>query len=355
MTSEAPELVAFEGNRTASFRYELLAVDETPLGDIDGVTGGSLEYSADSAVKAGGQIDVKDVDGIDWSRARIRPWAKVNGQEWPLGLFIPSTPAAKWSMGKRSWTLSLLGKNTTLEQDKVPAWVSYPAGTVVTAAVREQITLSGQTGVSITDSTKTLAAGMAWPAGTPRLTIINDLLAAIDYWSLWTDGYGRFRAEPYVLPANRPIRYQLLDGEQSIYRDDFTREQDQYSIPNRVVAGGVGTASAESLVGLWENTDPTSPWSEPSRGFWITHTESGVEAVDLDTLNAYARRRGVELSSATATIPVDHALVPLDLNDAVRFRRTPAGIDARHTVQAMTVQLSPIELMTTTYREVLDL
>lgn len=355
MSSEAPELLAYAYDRTPSFRYELLTVGEAPLGDIDGVTGGTIELAADSPIKAGGKLELDDVDGIDWLQARIRPWAIVNDQTWPLGLFIPTAPAFKWGAGRRSYTMELLGKNTTLDQDRVKESVSYPAGTVVTTAVAEQIAAAGQVGAAITASTKTLPAGLMWPADTPRLTIINDLLGVINYWSLWTDGYGRFRADPYVEPAARPIRYNLLDGEQSIYRDEFERAQDSFGIPNRVNVSGIGTLDTAAPIATWENTDPNSPWSQPRRGYWITDTVTGVEAADYPTLQAIARRRGIEKSSATATIPVQHALVPIDMNDVWRFRRVPAGIDARHTVQSSTISLNAMELATTTLREVQDL
>lgn len=356
--SDSPALVGLDGHREdVGISYELLDVDEQRLGWISGVTGGSLDYSAASRIKFGGSIDMVDVDDIDWLEARLRVWTHVDDIEWPLGLYVPSVPKDAWSEGEKSWTVELLGKLTTLDTDEVPAPVAYPAGTNGIEAVREQIEAAGQIGVAITDSDKTLNDAMVWAAGTPRLTIINDILHAIGYWALSTDRLGRFVAEPYIRPAARPERYPLLDGVSSIYVDEFEHEQDIYSIPNRYVLIGAGSGGTEALIGSWENNNLDSRFSIPRRGYVKTTTETGIEAADQATIDAMARQRLIDASSVTASIPLTHALIPLDLNDVVRLRRVPAGIDARHTVQAMTIDLSEngLGLMQSTLREVQDL
>src|SRR5690606_30012693 len=132
-----------------------------------------------------------------------------------------------------------------------------------------------------------LTSPMVWEAGTSKLRIVNDLLAAIDYNSLWVDGQGNFRATPYVRPAARSITYSILndesgaalvrelaDGQESIYLDEWSRDRDVYGVPNKVVAVATGTGDEEPLVGVATNEDPASPFSEPSRGRWIVHVLS---------------------------------------------------------------------------------
>jgi len=356
--SDHSTLVGLDGARDdVGFKYELLDNDEARIGWLDGVNGGSLDYNAHSRIRAGGSIDITGAEVIDWHSTRIRPWAFVDDHEWPLGIFIPAAPADAWNDGRWSGAIELLGKLTVLETDEIPAAVSYPAGTVVTTAVREQIIAAGQTADAITDSTATLSSAMTWDAGTSRLTIINQLLTTINYWALGADGYGRFTADPYVRPAARPTRYPLLDGANSIYVDEFTRDRDLYKIPNRVLMIGTGSADTEALVGVAENTDPTSQTSIPYRGFVKTETNTGIDAVDLATAHELARRRLINASSVTASIPLTHAMIPLDLNDVVQLRRVPAGIDARHTVEGMSIDLGGdgLELMESTLREVRDL
>lgn len=366
MPSET-ERAMLEGPRdNTTFRYELLTTDEEALGYIDGVRGGSLTRSAATAVRESGTLDIDDVDGIDWLSARVRIWISVTGApsrlaepvtvEWPLGVFVPAAPVERWQDGYRSLTVELLGKLAALDQDRVSSSVSLPAGTVVTDAVTAQITAAGQPGAAVTPSPETLRSPMVWEPRTSRLRIINDLLEAVNYASLRSDGWGRLVAAPYVRPAARPEVYRLHDGVSAIYEDDFQREQDLYTVPNRFVAVGVSSAEEAPLVGMWENTDPNSPTSIPRRGYVIEDGEDGVEATSVQTLTEYARRRLISLSSPAASITVTHAPIPLDLLDVVSFRREPAGIAGLYTVQAQTLDLDVDGLAdwSVTLREVVD-
>jgi hypothetical protein len=351
--SDAPNLVGLDRARDdAGFRFELLDVDERPLGWLTGVEGGTLDFNANSRVKAGGSIEVKDVDGVDWTIARVRPWAHVDDIEWPLGVFLAAAPQDAWSGGRWGGSVELLGKLATLDTDYVPAAVAYPAGTVVTEAVREQIGLAGQTGYAVTASPQTLATAMVWDAGTSRLTIINELLAAIGYWSLTADGMGRFIAAPYTRPSDRPVRYPLLDSPSSIYADEFGRDRDFYKVPNRYVVISQGSGDTEALVGVAENTNPDSPFSIPTRGYVKAEVETGVDATDQAAIDAIAQQRLIDAMSVTTALTIQHAVIPLDPNDVVRLRRVPAGVDGRYTAQTITIPLNGLELATTTIREV---
>lgn len=46
------------GNRSTSFRYELVSRYGVPLGDLDGVSGGMLDWDANAQIKGGGKLDV---------------------------------------------------------------------------------------------------------------------------------------------------------------------------------------------------------------------------------------------------------------------------------------------------------
>jgi hypothetical protein len=105
-----------------------------------------------------------------------------------------------------------------------------------------------------------------------------------------------------------------------------------------------------------DNTDADSPYSIANRGRVIGYSETGVEADSQATLDAYARRRLVELTTPTSSVQISHSPLPgLTVNNAVRFRRVPAGIDARHTVTRTTITLDGTALATSDLREVVDL
>jgi len=346
------------GNRMTSFRYDLYSQDEAPLGTLTGVVKGSVDFSTGATIKSGGALDVVDVgQTVNWLSDRVRPVAIIEGlPEIPLGMFLFSEAPQEWDDTGRVWEAKLLDKLTVLDQDAVDGTYSLDAGTVITTAVVTVIASSGETNYAITPSAATLAAPLSWEAGTAKLRIVNDLLAVAGYFSLWCDGNGQYRGEPYVRPAARPIRYEFLDGATSIYSPEFVIDVDLFAIPNKFVAVGQGSGDTEALISVATNEEPDSPYSFAARGRWIVASATGVEAADQDVLDAYARRRLIELTSPTASVDVRHALVPdLTLNNAVRLRRVPAGVDARHVVTKMAIALDPTALVKTTLVEVVDL
>ena len=272
------------------------------------------------------------------------------GDVWPLGVFLPSAPVARHDATGRGWDVELLDKLVVLDQDKTDGSYSLPAGTMVTAAVQEVIASAGETRTAITASAETLTAGMVWEAGTSKLRICNDLLAAINYFSLRCDGSGRYVAAPYQAPRNRTPAWDFAAGDRAVHSATFTRDEDLAKVPNKVVLVSSASSDVPALVSVVANLDPASRFSEFARGRWIVHTETGVEATSQAVLDALAARRLTELSSATATLEIQHAFLPLALNDVVRFNT--GGVDAVGVVQKTRIPLEPGGLTTTTIREV---
>ncbi len=75
-------------------------------------------------------------------------------------------------------------------------------------------------------------AGFTW------LQAINQILATINYTPLWVDQLGRFRASPYILPANRATDF-VFDSTDANYSlvavDGRSTINDQWNIPNHWV------------------------------------------------------------------------------------------------------------------------
>jgi hypothetical protein len=341
-------------NRRAYFRYELRGQEGEPKGALDGVVAsGSLEYDYTARLKAGGKIRIMDVgQDIDWLHDRIYVEAVVGDVAWGLGLYLPTAPIEQWGAGHRAWDVELHSKLLVLEQDCVPTSYSLGGGTNTINAVRTLITSAGEDAGAITDSAEVLLQAMTWEAGTPKLTIINNLLDASGYFVLQVDGLGNYRALPYVVPAQRPVRYTFEDGATAIYQDTFPRDQDIFEVPNRIIAIGQGTGAKAAMVATADNVDPTSPFSFPSRGRWISRTYTGVEATSQNALNTYARKMLVDWSAPTATVTVDHALIPLSPYDAVQFVYSLGELNSRHVVDKITVQLDPTKLCRTLLRQV---
>lgn len=347
------------GPRLTRYRYELLNPGGRRIATLDGVEGGRLTWTKNALVRGGGQINLKDTgQSIAWATARIRAVALIDGldEEIPLGVWIPSTPTAAWADTGRSWPVDVLSKETLLDVDKVDATYVLPAGTNIIGAVIELLASVGENGSSLPASTASLPTTTSWPVGTSKLTICNDLLTAANMEQLHTDLNGAWTTRIWIPADVRPTSWDLVDDEASVYTPNFTLAQDQWSIPNRVVVVGRATGSTAAMVAVAMNINPDSPYSFPARGRWIVHTETGREAVDQAALDAYARRRLLELTAPASTATVTHALLPgWDIDDVVRFANEPAQIDARFTINSHQVDLNPTALASSTLQEVIAL
>lgn len=377
------------GARTTSHRYELLTHDHTTgvdslIGYLDGVTpGGKLTWSAAKSVKKDGNLTVVDLDtaqegtlrirDINLLTTRVRPVKVIEGlPEMPLGIYEMSATPESWSDTGRTYSVELLDKSTVLVQDEISETFVAEAGVPILTIVKDLIESAGEL-ISIDASeTGALANARVWEVGTSKLRIINDLLTVLNYNALWVDGPGNFRATPYVRPAARSIRYtvlndesgqrlvrELVDGEEAIYSPDWTRDQDLYGIPNRVIAVQSGTGDDEPLTGIADNTDPLDRFSIPNRGI-RARTLTNVDVPDGTSgeieaaLEAVAHRTLIAASSPQSVAEVTSLPIPLELLDAVRFANAPAGIDGRFTVQSVEIGLAFDSMMRLSLLRVVD-
>lgn len=352
------------------YRFDLLSNDEAVLGTLNGVEGGSIDWQANASVKGGGSLDVTDVgDGVDWLNVRIRPVAILGGgagmtgvDERPIGVFIPAAPVENWNIGRR-WKVELLDKCSILDQDIVtdedgnPVTFSVATGANVVDEVIALIIGGGETAPAISPADKATSGPMVWEVGTSRLRIINDLLAAANFFSLWVDNAGQFRVTEYDPPSERVPVYEantpFSSGDDSLMNPAWDRDRDIYSVPNRYVVIGVGDGEFEAPVAVATNEDINSPFSFQSRGRWITQVVTGVEATTQADLESRARMGLSQATSVTSAITVTHAFLPdMRVNSVVRFKNPDADLDILCSVSSTSLPLNPTELCKTELREV---
>ena len=379
------------GARSTSFRYELLEHDpatgvDSVIGFLDGVSDddASIRWTSGTEVKKEASLSVVDLAAaasglirfaeVNSVTVRIRPVMVIEGlPEIPLGVYVVSLAPELWAGTGRAFSLELLEKTTVLEQDAVDETFTATTGASVLSIVQEVVESAGEALPIDGADVRELSSPLVWEAGTSKLRIVNDLLAAISYNSLWMDGLGTLRATPYVAPGSRSVRYsvlndesgnrlqrELVDGPESIYLPEWTRDRDSYGVPNKVVAVAAGSGDAPPLAGIAENTDPSSPYSIPSRGRTIVRTLTGVDVPDLASdaltiafLEGVAQRSLTAASAVQASVSVKCLPIPVELLDAVIFASAPAGINARHTVRSVSMPLRFDAVMALELQEVL--
>lgn len=322
-----------------SWSFQLLDSQDRPLGELDGVTGGSADLASQAPLGGSGRMSLDHRRDIDWMAHRVQAMHSNGERSWPVGTYLLTSPRENHTEFGVSYDVGLLTKMSIPNEDTVEQRHSVAAGAAVIPAVVAMLESTGETRIAATDSAATLAAGMTWEAGTPKLRIINDLLQAAGYWSLWCDGSGLFRVEPYVDPASRPVSFEFVHGENSLHFPDWGKEQDHTSVPNRFIAVGQGDEDEPPLVGVATNENPASPYSYQSRGRWITATEEGVEGTSQQVFDQYAARKLADAMSPVSRLTVTHAMLPLDPNDLVAF--TPEdGRRRLATVQRMSMDFA---------------
>lgn len=353
----------FRETRVTHFRFELLEkrfttdnqpIPEAIVGELQGVTGGSVSWTYNQAVKGGGSLNVLDVgQNISWVQARIRPVAILNNDtEIPVGVFIPSAPTRQHSAVGTEIPIEMLDKCSLLDDaygDQATGRVmpfSLDGGSDVMLTVKALIEEVGESAHMIPTDLGILTSGpLTWDVATTRLTIINDLLQSAGFFALWCDGMGQFRVTKYVRPEDRPAQHTLLAPFENgnLMSPEWSETEDIYSIPNRFIATTQGDGAGPGLAST-AMLDPSSPYSFANRGRWVTGIETGATAVDQQSLDNYAAWRLAMAVSVSHRIIVKHPIIgDFRVNENVYFREE--GLDRLLcSIYKTTLPFNPVEL-----------
>lgn len=348
----------YTGHRKEEYFYQLLDKSENILGTLKTTKEGSLTFNVDEPIQSGGTVTVYPTEEINWGAHLVRPFLKVtdsrgNSESWPLGTYTVSAPVDSYKGVNHYVELQLHDKLIILDDDGVGDYYSIPKDALITDAIKSLIESTGQTSIALTPSTAKSLDMQVWEPNTPKLEIINELLKQINYYSLWTDGYGEYQVQPFQLAKDRPITRVFERGFKAIHKSEYTVDRDNSRIPNRVRLIGSGSSQGDLLVGVAENKRLDSDYSYPNVGRWIDFRDSGVEAESPAMIKDLAERKLEELTSPTSTFEIEHLTVPVGLRDRVRFITTHNDVNA--IVAQMTMELNPGSLCSSTLREVQDL
>lgn len=345
--------MSLTGHRVEQLLVEHLTHTEASLGYLDGVTGGSVKWRARANLKTTGSITLEKLDaGVNVSRDRIRLWWQVNNEEpWPLGTFVIAAPLVEYAEDGSSRELTLLDKLTIIREDHTLETVQVLAGTNLVEAAVSQVLATGESRVASTPSAAIASVPMSWPAGTPRISIVNDLLSAARYKSLWTDGLGQFRIEPYVEPSARATSFSFITGELSIHTWEWSYETSLWEATNTVVLISQAGDDEEPLVATAVDDNPDSPTSTVSMGRVLNPiVEENVEAESQEALQLMANRILIDNSNVFGIISIGHRPLPLWYDQVVRY--VASGIDVRASISEMSLNLVPGSLMQAEWRQI---
>lgn len=245
---------------TVSAGLDLLDTSNNFVSDIsDSLDGGEISRSNFADVHGTCQLDI--VQELAWGKDRVRPFMTLANDfiaaRFNLGVFVLTTPET--SRVDDVITYKVHGFDLLfLLQSSGPA-DTYVAtsGTTYLDAVQAVLTASG-VGVGLqldgTGSATTLPSTMVWllnpEAETSWLSIINDLLSAINYRGLWANENGVFTSSPYSAPSARAIEwtFDTSDIKTNIVGEQRTLTSDVWAAKNwwRFVRKGMTTKPIET-------------------------------------------------------------------------------------------------------------
>lgn len=295
---------------------------------------GDLIISPDYRIQPPGTSTFKDSKGNTWilnGAAAIKPepvreipdiWAA-----WPLGVFLPESPNRTVDGGVITRDVEAYDQLKVLRDDIGETRFVAQAGTLFTNLVANILDDAGVHNYVIEPSDLTLPIDREWEPGTHKLQIINDLLGAINYRSLYFDSYGVARGEKYYAPSETAPSHSYLDDNNSIYlADSLSHDMDLFNIANKWVLW-VSEVDTE-LFAVYENTDPQSPTSSASRHRVITDFRREDPAIpDQASLQAKAKLLAQEASQVLEVIEVETRIMPNHGDrDVIEFRSNVLGV-----------------------------
>lgn len=343
----------FQKSRYESYKYELLTLSGGEYIHADWISNDvidaniNIDFSRDVIGTA--SFNIKDNADINYLSDLIRPYYILNTDySYPLGTYMLSSPVKKSNGMITTRDIAAFDLLLALEQDKTIVSASYAEGEYVTDII-ESILDSVGTWVKydIYISDEILAENVSYELGKSKLFIINSLLNMINYYPIWADGNGVFRAIPWDAEIN--IAYEFIDDELSIYKPEVDLTLDYANIYNRVVI--INNQLAEDtapLYKVWDFEDEgltTHPFSYTSLGRYVTKIFQS-EAVSQSYVDLRARRELLKMLELEESVNYEHAFISNRNNDGLlwqgdgyRFKNSSLEIDSIYKLESMSFNL----------------
>jgi len=306
-----------KGSRKVSFRYELLNKHDIWIGDLDGITQGTISYGEFRVIKRSAtfKLDEHLQKEINFLTDQIRPWLILHMPqggtvEWPLGIFMSDSPSREAKGNIHTRDIGMCDKTLIIEQDKFTRRFHIEAGTNYVTAITRILNTAGITKINIAETGHTLLTDREYKVGKKKHLACNELLSEINFNSLWVDVNGIMRSEPYVRPSNREITHFYDAAKDSIAILPITEKLDIANRPNVFTRIAINLEQDKELVSTLVNDRPESVISTVNRGRRIVDFYEIDEVASQEALDALVERIAIESTSAFTQFTFGTALMP---------------------------------------------
>jgi hypothetical protein len=266
--------------RSCTFRYDVLDQALARLGTLD--VAGAPKVANDTSRTIKRTLDGLTVDPIaaaelDAISARLRPTVILeDGSEWPLGVFLFVDATRQALTVGREFSGSLHDQLFMADQP-TDQTVSYRRGKNLGDILQEQAEQAGFPVISVDATNRVTSKPVAWPAGTHRLKIMEEVATMAAMHSPYCTNDGVFRCQKISAGSDVVLRYE--DGGR-IVADSAAESDDLLDAPNRFIVID-DSATDEPIVGTYD-VPRSSPVSIARRGFPVAQvrTLQGLDGPD---------------------------------------------------------------------------
>ena len=259
------------GQRQATFRFALVdAASGRALGDIQPVrTPPSRTHDTSRKTcrsMAGLVLDRADTAAVNAVTDRVQVFMVIGGAEKELGTYVfTDTHRTRTTHGRRGeYGLADLG---FVVAQPTESTVGFGAGTNVGTAIATILAaVPSLAGYEVEPGAAVTGAPIAWPAGTDRGRILEDLATLGAYLSPYMGNDSVIRVRRSFDPAEAAPSFTFESGGR-VRSESISESDDLLEAPNLfVVVDNSNTAAP--VVGRYE-VPVSAPHSYANRGFWV--------------------------------------------------------------------------------------
>lgn len=350
-------LFAKAGTKNIEFRYDLIR-NGVKYSEVN-VLSANVAFNRLSDINRTAQFEICNSEEIDWLNDMVKPymllkvpigsknipynWKQIRKQnlswrkietlklswreihnkrfeiaqvsrwlEYPLGVFILSTPTKTTNNGIEIVNVEAYDKTVILQEDCIINRLFLKAGTSYINAIKS-ILLSANVAETVGDTIETiLPTDREFEIGENKLTIINKLLSEINFDPITVDAEGAFTLKKYTEPSQANISLSYKDDELSVLYDEMKGEADFYNVPNVFIAAVSNPELNEDFKSIFVNENPSSKLSTVSRK---RHIVSEVYRPDVtptqEDLDSYIRKIAFEKNQVYEKLTFTTDLMPI--------------------------------------------
>ena len=314
--------------RSEEFRYKMMRRG-VEYGEIFASAAGTIRMSGSGEIKQSLQASffpyAVDSRGnrteINWISDEIKPYLVIDGQEHPLGVFLPAAVTPTTNKGQTALSVEAYDRCWLVRDNRVDGRVYFAAGTKYITAIETLLASCGVASISITDTDSTFATDRDdWEPGTSYLSIVNALLKEISYNELWFDENGVAIIEPASVALAKNIKHHFTSKKPDPRNSKeismigmyprISKTTDIYQKPNVFVCICSNPEKTSDMISKAENINPESPLSIPRRGRRIVSVEKIDNIPDQAALDKYAERKLMDSMVTGEVIDFETALQP---------------------------------------------